>query len=593
MTISVGIDFGTSTCCISYVDGDGSVKIIPNNVNCSFTIPSLVAIREGCFIAGSEALGYENDVVANFKRLIGHRADEPDLYRFFRFPLCQKDAQLCVVKDGQEYLLEDIIVAMLKKLSFMVDDYFSHQDWQCVITVPAYFNEEQRKILWTAIRICGIRCIKLLNEPSSACLAYLKDKSFDNLKVLVFDFGAGTLDLSVIDVEKSGEEVLCEVCGVHGDNNLGGIDVTRVIGEHFGITYEHAEEAKKQEGIRFNDVLEEHFGGRIRECIDKVLDVAKTGVDEVVLIGGSSKLPWIRQLIRHHINIEPVMSVNNFEEKAVSLGAALHCDHVTNHRSIVLVDRMPLSLGVDAMGLMSVIIPRNSVIPTSRTKMFTTEEEQQEVVTIDVYQGESKFLENNVLIGSFKLEGIPPMSKGEPVIYVTIKVDVNGIVEVNAREKRGNLVQQLKIRRHNIDEEMIKEMHQRVDREHEMLFHKLHTVTYKLYTLVEKVNYQVFDNCVLDLDDTIRERVFRELIQPVIETVSLLRPYEQKYKLNLGKWNAILELDDDVETVDIRVVIDQMEKWIRVIERDYTIYLITDTTLEGYVKEDTGCDHND
>lgn len=585
--INVGIDFGTSTCCISYMSKN-KVKIIPNPITGHFTIPSIVSIMDDQYMFGSEVEFTDVPIIRNIKRLIGHHGQELQLRRFFDLPLKQGKG-ITIIYGYKDISLEEVLSNMFRKLSYIISDYLKTDNWQCVITVPAYFNEEQRNSLWMAIRIANIKCLKLLNEPSSACIGYLEGKTFNDLKVLVIDFGAGTLDLSVIDVESTGGEVLCEVCGIYGDNNLGGIDITRVLSEELQINLMEAEELKKMND--YEEILERHFGDRVRECIDKVLEIAKTEVDEVVFIGGSSKLPWLRKLVRTHLNKEPIMSINNFEEKAVSMGAALHCDHVANHRNIILVDRIPLSLGVNAMGLMNVIIPSNTTIPISKTKMFTTEEDEQDVVQIDVYQGESKFLENNTLIGSFTLNGIPKLPKGEPVIYVTIKVNVNGIVEVRAKEKRGGNERELHIKRDNLDDNQILEMQNKVDRNKEMLYHKVHTALYKLFSLVERVNFQVFDNCVLDLEDEVRQKVFDELIEPVIHTVSLLQPYQNDFKLNLSRWNHIWELDEVVETTDIRFIIDKMDKWSKVILDQYAIYVIADqNNVKGYAKQEKGED---
>jgi molecular chaperone DnaK len=485
--------------------------------------------------------------------------------------------------------LGDVLSGMLRKLSYIINDHLETTDWQCIITVPAYFNEEQRNILWTSIRLSNIRCIKLLNEPSSACIAYLQNKTYEAVKILVVDFGAGTLDLSVIDVEKNEGEVFCEVCATYGNNALGGIDITRVLSEELNVSLQEADDLKKINDYKIT--LDLHFGGAVRECIDKVLEIAKTSVDEVLLIGGSSKLPWLRGLVRGHLDIVPVRSLDNFEERAVSMGAALHCDHIANHRNIILVDRIPLSVGVNANDLMNVIIPRNTAIPTSKTKMYTTEDDNQTSVKIDVYQGESKFLDKNVLIGSFELNDIPELPKGVPVVYVTIKIDVNGIIEVKAREKRGDQQKELRIKRDAIDDETIKEMMSKVDREKEQLYHRVHTSVYKLYSLVEKVNFQVFENCVLDLEDEVRQKVFDDLIEPVIHTVSLLKPYEQEFHLNLRKWNHILELDEEVEKVNVRTIVDRLDKWSKVILDKYSIYVIAEAeSIHGYTKDEKGDD---
>lgn len=580
----VGIDFGTSTCCISYVDEAGGVVVIKDELFDTFTIPSLVSL-DG--LAGSEAKVYGRNVVSNFKRLIGKKANDPELSNVTKHQLIDKNGSMYIVVDGKEYILEEILMRMFNKLKLVIENHV-RREWKCVVTIPAYFNEEQRSATWTAIKMSSIPCIKLLNEPSSACIAYLNDQDVDMFNVLVFDFGAGTLDLSVIQVENNEGEVICEVCGVYGDNTLGGIDITNAVAKEFSLSMEEAEEYKKHNDIGL--IMERNFGERIRTCIDQAIEISKVKVDQVVLVGGSSKLPWIKNLIMDHLLINPIIKPDNFEEKAVSMGAALHCHHITHTNKIILLDRLPLSLGVNAMGLFSVIVPRNTLIPGSRTRMFTTEEDDQTSVTIDIYQGESKFLENNVKIGSFVLSGIPPCRKGEPVIYVTIKVDVNGIIDVKAREKRGNSENDLRIKRDNLSDELIESFIKNIDKEREFTYNKVHNVMYKLYMLTEKISFNVLDNCVLDYDDDFKQSTFDNLIAPIITTASLLKHYQQEYRLPLDMWNKILELDEEPEKCELRKVIDAMEKWIKIINEKYIMYLNTPELLTGYTKGDKGDD---
>jgi molecular chaperone DnaK (HSP70) len=583
----VGIDFGTSTCCVSYTDLQGTVQVIKDDILGTFTIPSVVS-TDG--LAGSEAQIYGKNLVSNFKRLIGKNADDPELKSVTNYGLINRDNSMYIVVGDTEVVLEEVLVRMLNKLCALVQQAVQG-DWKCVITVPAYFNEEQRNILWSAIKISGIPCIKLLNEPSSACIAYLEDKRYaDSFNVMVFDFGAGTLDLSIIQVERNDNgEILCEVCGVYGDNTFGGIDVTNMVAKEYGISLEQAEEYKKTCcDDEFNIKLEQHFGHRIRRCIDEVIAISKTSIDEVVLVGGSSKLKWIRQLFIDHLLVNPILKGNDFEEKAVSMGAALHCHHIARNNKIILLDRLALSLGVNAMNLFCVIIPRNTLIPGSRTRMFTTEEDNQTSVTVDVYQGESKFLENNVKIASFVLSDIPPARKGEPVIYVTIRVDVNGIIEVKAREKRGNKEHELTIKRDNLSEEVVQSIVSKVNKEKEFIYNKVHTVMYRLYMLVEKISFNVLDNCVLDYDDSTKQAVFDDLIIPVISVVSMLKHYQNEYQLPLSMWDKILDLEDEPPILELRQIIDRMERYIKLINDKHFMYLNTTSMLDAYTKQDKG-----
>ena len=276
----------------------------------------------------------------------------------------------------------------------------------------------------------SLPCTKLLNEPTSACIAYFdKYDDHNNKNILVFDFGAGTLDLSIVRME----DEICEVLGIFGNNNLGGLDINYALMQELNITFDQAEKQKKKTIKKYNKIYNKHFKKDIINAIDQVIQISGgVEIDNVILVGGSSKLGWVQELIKNHLN-KDVIDIKNsdydYKDIAVSLGAAIHQNKNTD-KSIILIDRLALSIGVKTVdNTFTPIIPRNSIIPISATKIFTSIDKQ---VVIDLYQGESSFIDDNIHIKSFELKNI---NSDNPVIYITIKVNINGIVEVVAKER--------------------------------------------------------------------------------------------------------------------------------------------------------------
>jgi molecular chaperone DnaK (HSP70) len=420
----IGIDFGTHYCTISlYSTNSGNSQVLEYN------IPSIIHIGDEIFI-GEDAVKLNLNNISYFKRLLCLKENEKHM---FNFEFYNQNETIYIKTDKGDLSITQIIGLFFSKLKEKIDKKIGDSTgftYSCILTVPAYFNENQRKIIWDAVQLSSLPCTKLLNEPTSACIAYFdKYEDHNNKNILVFDFGAGTLDLSIVRME----DEICEVLGIFGNNNLGGLDINYALMRELNITFDQAEKEKKKTIKKYNKIYNKHFKKDIINAIDRVIQISGgVEIDNVILVGGSSKLVWVQELIKNHLNkdiIDIKTSDYDYKDIAVSLGAAIHQNKNTD-KSIILIDRLALSIGVKTVdNIFAPIIPRNSIIPISATKVFTSNDKQ---VVIDLYQGESSFINDNIHIKSFELKNI---NSDNPVIYITIKVNINGIVEVIAKER--------------------------------------------------------------------------------------------------------------------------------------------------------------
>ena len=480
----IGIDLGTTNSVVAIMEGDQPKVLI--NAQGSRLTPSVVAFTEkGERLVGQPAKHQQvtnpKNTIFSIKRFMGRRhkevAQEEKMvpYEIVGGP----DDFVKVRVRGKEYTPEQISAFILQDLKKTAEDYLGEKVTDAVITVPAYFNDAQRKATKDAGEIAGLKVLRVLPEPTAAALAYGLDKK-KNEKICVFDLGGGTFDVSVLDV---GEGVF-EVLSINGNTHLGGDDFDEEL-----INY-LAEEFRKQEGIdlrkdpmalqRLKEAaekakielsnamettvnlpfitadqsgpkhlqmaitrarFEQLISALVEKCRQPVLDALKDAklnpeqVDEVVLVGGSTRVPMVQRLVKELFKgKEPNKSVN--PDEVVAIGAAIQGAIATGDvKDILVLDATPLSLGVETLGgVMTVLIPRNTTIPTSKKEVFSTAADNQGAVTINVLQGEREFARDNRLLGTFNLEGIPPAPRGVPQIEVTFNVDVNGILTVSAKD---------------------------------------------------------------------------------------------------------------------------------------------------------------
>ena len=501
MSKVIGIDLGTTNSCVAVLEGD-KVKVI-ENAEGARTTPSIVAFKDGEILVGQaakrQAVTNPKNTLFAIKRLIGRRFEDKEVQKdisLVPFKIVKADnGDAWVEAGGKKQAPPQISAEVLRKMKKTAEDYLGEPVTEAVVTVPAYFNDAQRQATKDAGRIAGLDVKRIINEPTAAALAYGMDKKGDDKTIAVYDLGGGTFDVSIIEIADVDGEQQFEVLATNGDTHLGGEDFDLALIDYLVEEFkkeqdvnlkgdplamqrlkEAAEKAKIElsssqstevnlpyitadatgpkhlvitiSRAKLESLTEEMVARTILPCKTALEDagLSTSDIDDVILVGGQTRMPLVQQKVQEFFGKEPRKDVN--PDEAVAIGAAIQGAVLSgDKKDVLLLDVTPLTLGIETMGgVMTPIIEKNTMIPTKKSQVFSTAADNQPAVSIQVYQGERKIANQNKLLGNFDLTDIPPAPRGVPQIEVTFDINADGIMNISAKDKGTGKSQSIQIK---------------------------------------------------------------------------------------------------------------------------------------------------
>ncbi|HWW72438.1 MAG TPA: molecular chaperone DnaK, partial [Duganella sp.] len=499
---TIGIDLGTTNSCVAVMEG-GQAKVI-ENAEGARTTPSVVAYLDNEILVGAtakrQAVTNPKNTLYAVKRLIGRKFDEAEVQKdihLMPYTIIRADnGDAWIEARGNKLAPQQVSAEVLRKMKQTAEAYLGEKVADAVITVPAYFNDSQRQATKDAGRIAGLEVKRIINEPTAAALAFGLDKTTrGDRKIAVYDLGGGTFDISIIEIATIEGEKQFEVLSTNGDTFLGGEDFDQRVVDHIIAEFRQisgvdlgrdpialqriksaAERAKielsstqqtdinepyiamangspahlglKLTRAKLESLVEDLIARTVAPCRTALKDAGLEvdRIDDVILVGGMTRMPRVQQAVRELFGKEARKDVN--PDEAVAVGAAIQASVLSGERSdVLLMDVTPLSLGIETLGgVMTKMIPKNTTIPTRFSQVYTTADDNQPAVTVKVYQGERDIVSGNKLLGEFNLVGIPPAARGTPQIEVSFDIDANGILHVGAKDKATGKENQITIK---------------------------------------------------------------------------------------------------------------------------------------------------